>query len=372
MRDGRIIETMTSKRGLGSQRGSVANLKSVAFKGRRVLGLVVFATIALSVLTGCQPNPAAIMNVQPANAFIARLTDVNNSGEAVGWFRSNADSMYRVYEYNFSTNTTTDLSNVPPSSSYPDGAVFGAEHGVSVNASGDVLASIGGNPALYDPSTGEYTSVPCWGSDGLTKLSNNGNVACSNSVYNLNSGVTTPVSSPAGCSGNVTDVTDTVAVGMCTAGTEPYFVTDLATGVTAGFGASEGFFDRNYDNYGLCDLSNNNWVVLCDSLNGDNTSSVVDVTGANPIDVQIGGKTRVPELVAGASDNGRLAINPTPYGCTSGCGVVIADPKTNKMIGLDAPTGEGDGMVPFGLNDSGQVVGVANNGQAFVGTVPMP
>lgn len=341
---------------------------------RRATMVVGLLALASAGFAGCDPKTALSPVSMPAGADSGRLVAINNAGLAVGIVDGDHPDM--AFTYNVGSGASRDISTISAGGDFPTGGTF---HGVSnVNSHGVVLgaASEVGNwdvetGALYDSAKGTYTAIPCGGhfALGWMGLSDDGLVACGTSLYDTIDGQSIAVPQPTGCNGTLSQVNDQVALGYCTSGTEPFFVTDLSTEATTAFGAAQGFFDPYYDNLNMGRLTNGNLFLATSEGSDGYTSVVFDVSAAAPRVVPINGGGSFPGLIIGASDSGLLSIG-LPAASASDHGIVLVyDTRTEST--LDTFTGSLGGMpVPYGVNDSGQVVGVNGDGQPFVVVIP--
>jgi hypothetical protein len=343
--------------------------RHVTLPVRRTTMVVGILALAVAGLAGCDPK-TSISPVAMPPGDRGRLVAINNAGLAVGIF--DGSTFNQAFTYDANAGVTADISNIPAEGDFPNGGTFHDvsninSHGVVVGAVSDVGSWDFGRGALFDSANGTYSAIPCDGDGviGLMRLSDDGLVACGTSLYDTTDGQSISVPQPTGCVGTLDQVNDQVALGHCRGGTEPFFVTDLSTKATAAFGSAQGFSVVDGVNYNEARLTNGNLFVATDE--SVPTSFVFDVSGAAPHVVPINGHNSIPAAVYCASDSGLLAFGIPAVSAPNGGSVIVYDTQTNTV--LDTFTTSLGGW-PFGINDSGQAVGVDGDGQPCVAVVP--
>lgn len=352
------------------------SMKSNRLALRSVAAVVLFA-FTMFAIAGCEPKPALTPVALPFGQSGDRLVSINDAGLAVGYFETTSK---RAFTYDVKTGVATDISAIPVSTDFPGGGTFLLagyvnDHGIVLGAASNQVDDDNptnfDNSALYDTATGTYTRVPCTLPVrlGMRAVSDGGLVACSDELYDSTNGSTVPVAQPTGCNGKLLEVNDKVVVGQCTAGTEPYFVTDLKTGTTSAFGAAQGLFDPNYELTQVGNLSNGN-LLTAQSLSGDDESYVFDVSDAAPRVVPLGSNDVWQGIAVGVSNSGLVSVGlPSGSGSTNG-GVVLVDAQTGAVRQTWSAGPSSDQPIPYAVNDAGQVVGVGNGEIPFVGVIP--
>lgn len=202
--------------------------------------------VVIARATGCTP-------VSPISAFTgpsgaeARPWTLNQSGIAVGSIFTN--DAIRAFLMDVGTGQQTVLPPIPVQAGFPAGrtvadlrdindssdlAVGNAKDASapSGNPSGDVAVAVDlNNVAVSRLDCPKFTDI------GRGLVTDGGLIVCGDVILHLHTGLRESVAMPAGCNGVVAKVTDSgLAVGYCTAGLAPLFVTDRFTDETTAFG----------------------------------------------------------------------------------------------------------------------------------------
>ncbi|MBS1847759.1 MAG: hypothetical protein JST73_05730 [Actinobacteria bacterium] len=329
-----------------------------------IAALVVTVTLAVA---GCTPNPT--MHVIVPAAFDDFLPhSMNNAGIAVGIAQKTAgtgNATDVAVAYDTVTGTFTQIPNVPPSSTLPQGATIGTV--LDVNNDNVVLLHAGDEMGLYNMLTDTWNLFDCSPTVyGLTRgmLADNGYIACGDHVYDSVHAVDLPVAMPPGCAGAVTRVNSAgIAVGTCSAGAEPLFATELSTGQTIGFGSAQGLTVAAGTMPGA--FTESGWLVAFEP--GTNGPPVVyriptDLATGGPTAVSLGPFQNPPTAAVGISENGTVAVaditdvaNDTML--LASYNVVTGQIRAFDTSGLPGGSGYGGRMI-LDVDDAGDAIGL--------------
>lgn len=338
---------------------------------RRRPAVFAAAIVGALVLVACQPDPVLEPFDIPGDETTL-IRSMNPAGVAVG--RYYEDFQSHAFTLDVATGTTTTYADPPASPDLPDGGIFA--YAFDVNEAGVIVGVVETRDTreklftVHDPSGGTWRFPICVQlvPSGHGTISSDGLVACDDHVYDSVTDTTVDVAMPPGCDGRVWRVNaEGVALGTCSDGDDPLFVTQLATGDTVGFGGGEGL-EVDTDEVSVPgSLNDQGWFVMTDEMAETPRALVYrispDVATDPPEPFDLGPFAGEPTVGWAIDGNGVLAM---AYGTGDAWFAMTYDVATGKIRALD--TSEFGGPltpavpVVVGLTDDGTAAGFFADG----------
>lgn len=335
--------------------------------GRQRLGrlgpAMASVVTVLALATGCTPA-SPISGFTGPNGAAARPWTLNESGIAVGSLVANGG--FRAFLMDVGTGQQSVLPPIPVQAGFPAGGTFADARDIndvgdlavgnandasapSTNGAGDVAVAI-------DLDDGSVTRLDCpaFRDIGWGLVTDNGLVVCGDVILHIHSGLRESVAMPVGCDGVVAKVTDSgLAVGYCTAGTAPLFVTDRSTGETATFGTELGIAPVPSPDAFLGTLTETGYLIGTKPQGG---VFVYTLQGAVATPVDIGPLDGQP-TTGYAIDADGVATVGAELPDAAGWSVFSYNVATGKLRGHPSELDPAKIAIPTGRNTKGQFVG---------------